>query len=610
MGTIAYMSPEQARGESMDARTDIWSLGIVIFELLTGSLPFKGDHEQALVYSILNAEPLRTSDLRREVPVELEKIVEKAMEKGQGERYQNMYELVKDLEEVGRKIEAGEVRKRLFRFRLRKKDRRIAIIAASAFLVVAAGLSIFLWRWSASRAAPATIAVFTNPSNDASLDWFTAGLRDILVTDLTKISRLRVKSADRTMDLSKGLRDIAKQLGADYVLDVSVLRAGDKVRVTATLIDGRTDENVWAEKYEKGLNDVMGVQGEITRAVVGNIRIEVTPEEKALLEGAAAVKPGAYESYLKGVFYAKKMTVENERRSIDYFTKAIAEDPAYAPSYARLAGAWQTLGSAEMGVVLPSESAQKAEAAAQEALSKNKLLGDPHRVLGQVKRDFGWDFAAAGQELSTALERNPSDAEALAQRALLQVAQGQLKEALESATQAQKIDPLTLWFSSVTGFMYACLGRWEESDRETQKALDFNAEFAFTHATRGTVFLMRGKYADAAASLEKAVSLMEEWNPVVKARLGYACAKAGRGGEAQKILAELEARPKEAYTPAVAYAMVYAGLGDAMKTFEWLEKAFQEKAPQLIYLKVNPEWTELRGDLRFADLVRKVGLEK
>jgi serine/threonine-protein kinase len=606
MGTIAYMSPEQARGESVDARTDIWSLGMVLFELLTGTLPFKGDHEQALVYAILHAEPARAGDLRCDVPQELEKIIDKAMEKNPAARYQSMYELVWDLEEVTRRIDAGEVHRRLFRFRLRRRTRRILAIALPLFAVVAAGLGVFLWRTSTERAAPATIAVFTFTTSDATLEWFTGGLRDVIVANLTKLRRLRVKSADRAMYAGRSLPEIARRLGTHYILDGSVLRAGNTARVTVFLIDGVTDEQLWADTYEKNLGDIIVVQRDITRAVVSSIRIEVTPEEKALLEAADSAKPPAYEAYLKGVFYTKKMTVEGVRRGVEYFTAATAADPAHALSYVGLASAWLALGSAEMGVIAPGETARKAEEAAQKAIALNRFLGEPHRVLGQVRRDFSWDFAAAEQEFTLALERNPRDAETLAQLVLLQIAEGRYADASQSATEAQKNDPLTLWYSTVSAFASASQARWEDGATELAKTLEFNASFTPGHAERGRLLMMRGQYAEAVATLGKAVASMEELNPIVKARLACARARTGDIGGARAVLDELAAHAKTAYVPPAAFAMIHAGMGDAEKAFQWLQKALDEKAPQLIYLKVNPEWAGLRTDERFIKLLARI----
>lgn len=610
IGTTAYLSPEQARGKPVDARTDIWALGIVLFELLTGRLPFEGLHEQAMVYAILNHEPTRAGDLRHEVPLLLERVIAKALEKPPARRYLSMGDMVRDLEDVARRIETGDVRRRLLHVRLDARQRRIATVAGGLVLVAAVGTAILLWRLGVARAASATIAVFTFTSRDPALEWFTEGLRDLLVSDLLKIARLRVRSADRVGGEAGSLREVAKHLGATYVLDGNVLQVGGRVRVTARLDSGRAEETVWSGIYEKDLADVMTVQREITRAVVDNISIEVTPEEKALLENPYQANPEAAASVLKGTFYVNKMSVENLRRGLDQFSKAVELDPGYALAGAWLGHAWQVLGSAEIGVVRPSESARRAAEAARSALAQDPLLGVPHRVLGQVRRDHDWDFAGAREELETAASRDPGDAETKAQQALLDIVEGRFADALAHARAARDSDPLTLWYASVVAFAQACLGEWEETDREIERALEFGPEHAFTLATRGTLLALRGRYAEAAAALGAAISFMPEYNPVVSARRAYALARSGKPDESRRILADLEARSRKGYIPASALAAVHAGLGDLYACFALLARAVEEREPQLIYLMVNPEWIPLRDDPRFGEIMKKVGLKR
>jgi len=304
------------------------------------------------------------------------------------------------------------------------------------------------------------------------------------------------------------------------------------------------------------------------------------------------------------------MTVEGELRGVEFFTAAATAAPGYAPSYIGLAGAWLALGSAEMGVVAPGEASRKAEEAARKALALNRFSGEPHRVLGQVRRDFSWDFAGAEQEFFLALERNPRDAETLAQVALLRSAEGRYAEAERSVTEARKNDPVTLWYSTISAFASACQGRWEDSAMEIARTLDFNASFLPGHAERGRMLMMRGRYAEAAEALEKAVGSMEGLNPVVTARLACARARSGDASAARALLDELATRALTTYVPPAAFAMIHASLGDAEKAFLWLQRAFDEKAPQLIYLKVNPEWAGLKADARFTELLARLARQR
>ncbi len=356
MGTVAYMSPEQTQGAAVDHRTDIWALGVMFYEMLAGENPFKGEYEQAVMYSIMNEDPEFITKVRSEVPVKMEQILEKALKKDADKRFQTIEEMLSELQTVGAKLKSGElkIRSRLLKIGRKQRIRLFRAVAVFAVLIAAGGL--YLWRTKIGEATPVSIAILPLKSitEDTSQEWFTDGMTDALITNLAKIGGLRVISRSSVMrykGTNKPMPEIAQELGVDYVVDGSVLKMGDQVKISARLVDASRDEYVWADDYERAFSNVLGLQGEIAQTIASQIQVKLTPQEEVRLASARPVNPEAYEAYLKGQFHWYKLSPPDLETALQYFELALEKDPNYALAYAGIAAVWGA--RSQFGLVPP-----------------------------------------------------------------------------------------------------------------------------------------------------------------------------------------------------------------------------------------------------------------
>jgi TolB-like protein/DNA-binding winged helix-turn-helix (wHTH) protein/Flp pilus assembly protein TadD len=485
------------------------------------------------------------------------------------------------------------------------------VIMALAFVLGVAILSVLLFRSRDHAPAPIrSLAVLPldNLSGDASQNYFSDGMTDELITDLAQISALRVISRTSVMvykGARKPLPQIARELHVDAIVEGTVLRAGDQVRITAQLIDASTDKHLWSQSYEGDLRDTLALQDRVARAIAKEIQINLTPQEQAALKSARVVNPQAYESYLKGRYFWNKRTADGLRVALAYFNQAIEEDPNYAQAYSGLADTYALLGDWQYAVMTPKEAFPKAKAAALKAVELDSALGEAHNSLAFVLDGFDWDLDSGGKEFRRAIELNPGYATAHHWYAWHLALLGQYDEAIAEMKKAESLDPLSLIINADLAELFVLAHSYDESVRQSLKTIEMDPNFAMAHSQLAQAYLQEHKYQEAVVELQKAVQLSGE-SPTCIANLARAYALSGQRTEAVKLLTELKTRSTPGYSHASEIAVIYVSLGDTDEAMNWLERGYAERFNPGVLLR--PGFDPLRSEPRFQNLAHRVGL--
>jgi TolB-like protein/DNA-binding winged helix-turn-helix (wHTH) protein/Flp pilus assembly protein TadD len=485
------------------------------------------------------------------------------------------------------------------------------VIVALALVLSLSILSVWLFR-SPSR-APAgirSLAVLPleNLSGDASQNYFADGMTDELITDLAQISALRVISRTSVMAYKgarKPLPQIARELNVDAVVEGSVLRSGDQVRITAQLIEASTDKHLWSQSYEGELRDTLALQSRVASAIADQIRINLTPQEQAALKNVKVVNPEAYESFLKGRYFWNKRTADGLKAALAYFKQATEEDPQYAQAYSGLADTYALLGDWQYAVMTPKEAFPKAKAAAVKALELDSTLGEAHNSLAFVLDGFDWDLDAGGKEFRRAIELNPGYATAHHWYAWHLSLLDRFDEAIAEMRKAENLDPLSLIINADLAELLGLAHAYDESIRQSRKTIEMDPNFALAHNQLAQAYLQKHMYDEAVAELKKAVQLSGN-SPTCIANLARAYVASGKRSEAVKLLGDLKKRSSTGYSNASEIAMIYASLGDTDQAMKWLEKGYEERFNPGVLLR--PGFDPLRSDPRFQGLVHRIGL--
>jgi TolB-like protein len=449
-----------------------------------------------------------------------------------------------------------------------------------------------------------------NLSHDPAQDYFADGMTDELITELGQISGLRVISRTSVMTykgVHKSLPQIARELNVETVVEGTVLRSGDQVRITAQLIQAPADKQLWAQSYEGDVRQTLALQRQVGRAIAEEIHIELTSREREVLKSVKAVNPDAYEAYLKGRYFWNKRTADGMKKAIDYFSRAIEKDPNYAQAYAGLTDAYALAGDWKYGVLAPKEAYPKAKAAAIRAIELDSTLGEAHISLAYCLDGFDWDFASAGKEFTRGIELSPGYATGYEWYGWHLASLGRNGEAVAQVEKAASLDPLSLIISSDLAEELLIAHRYDEAMEQARKTINMDSFFAPAHYVLGQAFMQKHLYPEAIAELQRAIEL-SAGSTAFTANLANAYALSGRRNQAVRMLNDLKNRSQNGFSNAAEMALVYVGLDQKDQAMAWLEKAFEERFSPWVLMR--PAFDPLRSDPRFQDLLHRIGFKR
>ena len=618
LGTVGYMSPEQVTGVAVDHRSDVFSFGAILYELVTGTRAFACGSPVETMSAILRDEPppiapgsAGEKELGSASLHALDRVVRRCLEKRPDDRFQSARDLGFALSEIAAGSPGRPVRSKASRIR------RAGWVAAATVL---ASLSIWVFgildvRWRERgqggdlRIGSLAVLPLENLSKDPDQEYLSDGLTEALIADLARVGGLRVISRTSAMtykSTAKKLPQIARELNVDAVLEGSVVRSGDRVRVTAQLIDAASDRHIWANSYDRDLRDVLALQADVARAVAQEIRVTLTPQEAAHLAAQRPVNREAHEAYLRGRYLLGKGSEHAVRQAIEYFDQAITLDPMYALPYAGLSDAYA--GLRWNSHVRPHAVMPQAKAAAAKAVELNPTLAEGHVSMGVVLMSYEFDWPRAEEALRRAIDLSPNLADAQHYYALYLGGVGRHTEARKTIDRAVELDPLSLVTLNDAGLVAYLAGDYPRMIEMTRKAIDLDPNFWPALRDLGLGYERVGRFADAVSLLEKARQI--DPNPSVLEMLGGAYAAWGKQDEARKVLAELSEVARQRYVCPYEVATVHACLGDKESAMQWLQKGYEERADCMAWAGTDPKLDALQGDARFEGLLQRIGLQR
>jgi eukaryotic-like serine/threonine-protein kinase len=614
VGTVAYMSPEQVRAKELDARTDLFSFGTVLYEMATGALPFRGDSTATIFDSILNCTPVAAVRLNPDVPAELERIINKALEKDRNLRYQSAADMRTDLQRLKRDTESTRtVAPQATTDKALKSPKLWVVLAACiAALALAIGGAWYMRSGMTAQIDSVAVLPFTNGSGDANTEYLSDGITESLIGNLAHVPQLKVKSRNsvfRYKGKDVDVQKVGNELGVRALVIGRVVPHGDNIEVSAELTEVRDNTEMWGQHYSGKSADIISLQQQIAGDIAEKLRSRLSTSEKQQVTRQGTENPEAYELYLRGRYSWNKRTPSDITQAISYFDQAIAKDSSYALAYSGLADAYSLL-PAYLGV--PSENIPKSNAAARKALELDATLARPHAVMGVNEMQYDWDFAGGEAEFKKALELDPNDptthqwyAENLA------FIGGREREALAEANRARQLDPLSPIVSREIALIYIMARRFDEAIAVCREEEGKNPTFAMEHRCLARAYWGKRMYPQV-------VEEQKQWGELSGDRRESEFAAAmnqgfrasgWKGALTKAIEARLEQR-KTGYFSATMIAELYADLGDKDQAFRWLNTAYQERDYFLVALKTDFPFDPLRSDHRFTELVGKVGLPK
>jgi len=609
LGTVAYMSPEQARGEELDARTDLFGFGVVLYEMATGRQPFAGPTPAVVSHALLAQAPKPPLELNPSLPPELGRIIGKALQKERAARYQSASEVLADLKRLTPGPVVNGLGDRVNR--VREAVRRYALaLAVGAALAIAVYIG---WRYWPAPQQKAMLAVlpFDNLSGDPQQKYFSDEFTEELTTQLARLHPETlgvIAPTSARIAKAEGIDRIRRELGVKYVVEGSVTQhTGNEVRITAQLIQVSDQTQLWADSYSRSEGDVLALESDVAGAIARQIQLKLTPRERARLEFSRPVDPRAHDAYLHGRYEWNQRTPQAIRNAMNDFQQAIAEDSTFAPAYAGLADAYALLGSVPNDSLPPREAMPKAEEAAEKALSLDNSLADAHASLAYIRLAYDWKWEEARQQFEEALELNPGYATAHEWHALYLAATDQLDEAVSEIQKAQELDPLSIIIGMAAAQVFLYAGEDDRVLEQCQRALELDPDFFLAYYFRGRAHEQMGMLAEAISDFRQARALYPA-SPMLMMTLGHACALAGNKTEAEKLLADLVELSSSRYVPAVYMVGIAAGLNDKDEAFRWLNRAVQDRCDYVVYLRREPGLDNLRSDPRFTQVLHQIGL--
>lgn len=647
MGTANYMSPEQARGAEVDGRTDIWSLGVILYEMLTGRVPFEGDTPTDVLSRILQKEPLPVARYAPDAPEELQRIVTKSLSKDRDGRYQTIKDLLIDLQALRRRLDlkaelertvhpddgtitttnqqhttgaevpqgtattathapssaeyiVGEVK--------RHKGAFVIIVAA----IVLAAVAVYLYNTLGSRRIKSlAVLPVANTTGDPNTDYLSEGLTESLIDNLTQLPDLQVKSLNSVMRYKGRETDaqaVGRELGVDAIVTGRMMQRDDGLVVSVEMVDVRDNSRIWGKRYDRKLSDLLAVQNEISREVLAKLRLRLTGEQENRAAKRYTENTEAYQLYLRGRYHWNRRAIDDLWKGIDNFQRAIELDPNFALAWSGLADSYMTMilggpwGPQPTRPPMPlAEVRQKWSPAARRAVELDPGLAEAHTSLGQGLEWLEWDLAGAEREYKRAIELNPDYATAHHRYGVFLVVSGRSDEGLQELKRALELDPASLPMNADLGaYLCGALGQPDKGLEQLKKTLELAPNWPRIHFFLGNCYAENGMWNEAIQEIES----IGAPGYVIRARM-YAAM--GKREEALRIIAEMKERSKQQYVSPMGFANIYAALGEKDLAFEYLEKAYAERVPILRGMR-SPVWDSLRSDPRFADLLRRIGL--
>jgi serine/threonine protein kinase/Tfp pilus assembly protein PilF len=623
LGTAAYISPEQAMGHEVDQRTDIWSFGVVLYEMLTGRLPFKGDYEQAIIYSILHEEPVHPDQVRGDIPKELELIALKSMLKDPLQRYQDMSEILIELKNPdipsspGKKVLELRVKEdrigKLPKHINKKLIRRISIAFIMIFLIAA----FFIWKYfgvTAKKEFNNRIAVLPliNISQDSTDNYFADGMTEELISQLAKISGLNVIARTSVMkykNSGKNTAEIGEELDVGTILEGSVRTAFEKARISVQLIDVETQENIWAQDYDREIQDIFKIQNDIALSIANELKIQLLTAEKQQLGKKGTENSNAYKSYLLGKYQLNQRTPESVYNGIEFFNKAIEYDPDFALAYVGLTDCYTLIVGAAYGYLPRQDAITKANDAINKALELDPTSPEAYNSLAYLKFRLEWDWKGAEKYFKKAIDLQPGYASAYERYALFLGCLGRTDEAIKSMEKAYKLDPLSPSVSTGVGRMYHFAGYYDKAIKQYEKTLEMSPDYVEAEFALSITYEQIKMYDEAILHLKKSIEL-SSGRLIMIAILGRIYAKLGNIQDALKVKDELKKLQSEKEVSPFYFAVIDAALGNKKAAIDSLYKAYDEHFGILVYTTADNLFTNLLDDKRFVDLLKKMGLEK
>jgi serine/threonine-protein kinase len=652
LGTMRYMSPEQARGLPVDARTDIWSTGVVLYEMIAHQLPFTGPTTSDLLVSILDREPPLLSESLPNVPAELLRIIKRTLAKDRAKRYQSIKDLAVDLEslrwdlEVNHELHRSDaatsrpqavgsggairteettspptaaVEGKAYRDEqlssighiiagIRQVNRGVLVALAALLVIVLSGVYLYVSRSSKSTIDSIAVLPFVNVGGDPNMEYLSDGITESLTDRISQLPDLSViahSSVFRYKGRNADPQTVGQELGVRALLTGRIAQRGDRLIISAELVDAHNNRRLWGGQYDRRAADILAIQLEISREISEQLRSRLTNEEEKRLTKHYTENTEAYQDYLKGRYYWNKRTGDDLKKAIEYFNEAIAKDPAYAVAYAGLADCYIVIPN--YSEVTTEEAHVKAKAAALKALEIDETLAEAHTALGGIKSDYEWDFAGAEAEVKRALTLNPNYATAHHWYAQMLSPMGRHDEAIAEIKRAQSLDPLSLIINSVVGDTYIKARQYDLAIEYLNKTIEMDKNFVRAHIKFGEDYLEKGIYNEAIAAFRTADMLEGKSLERTESRQ-RAYRTGGAEGFWRKQLEWLKADSDKGALLDYAIATVYARLGDKEQALSWIEKAYHSHDPYIVYLKIDPPFDKFRSDLRVIDLMRRIGL--
>jgi TolB-like protein/Tfp pilus assembly protein PilF len=642
IGTPHYMSPEQTRGGRVDLRADIFSLGVVMYEMITGQRPFVGATPVEVIVSILEKTPTPMEEHAPDVPADLQRIVNKAMAKDTGSRYQTAEDLLADLRSLKTQWDSGVGLNRVagtatttsagggggnstgnavttpmptpyttssaeYLLTEIKRHKKGVLLVLAALVIAAAGLGYFTLSGH-EKIESLAILPFVNVGGDAEGEYLSDGVTDSLINNLSQLPGLEVMSRYSVFKYKGGDQDpqvIGRELGVHAVLTGRIIERGDSVTISTELIDARHNTHIWGDREVWKLTDITTAEDAIARAISDKLRLRLSGDQKKRMSKRHSENPEADQLYMKGRFYWSKRSPDAIKKGIEYFNQAIEKDPTYAPAYAGLADSYNI--QARSAGADSKDLVQKAKAAATKALELDDTLADAHTSLADIKSTYEWDWRGAEPEFLRAIHLNPNYATAHQWYSAFLVMTGRTDEALREIQRAQELDPLSPIITAASAGIYFYARQYDKALEQIGKTRELDSDFPLTSLIAGWCYTEKRMYAEAIEEYQKRLAAGGAQSAPL-AGLAITRALSGRPDEARKLLGELEEQYNQNGAAACDVALVYAYLGDKDTAFGWLDKAYDQHDSGLSRIKADPFYDLLRGDARFKDLLGRVGL--